>query len=484
MNLVNDKMLVDGELVDAASGETFTTLNPYSFEALASVPAGGAEDVDRAVMAARKAFDDGWWAWKPEERARIIRKLAELLDESAEHMAHVEVSDNGKIIREMRGMNQATGRWYRLAASLADTAEGTIPLGGTAMVEALNVREPWGVVGIQIPWNTPSVILAQGAAMALAAGNTIVVKPSEHAPCSTLEFARLTQEAGFPAGVVNVVSGFGPTVGAPLCSHEGVDRLVFTGSLEAGRIVAGLAAQRPIPVTLELGGKSANIVFEDADIDAAVEGVVAGIAGAAGQSCAAGSRALVHRSVYEQVRDSVVERLGALVLGDPAEMTTDIGPVCTELQLEKIKYYVDSALSSGATLCLGGTMPRGRPDLDGRWFFEPTVFDGVSNDMPVAREEIFGAVLVLIPFGDEAEAVSIANDSPFGLAAGIWTRDVGRALRVSSRLRAGTVWINQYRKGHPALPFGGFKSSGYGRVNGREGFQEMTQLKSVQIAQG
>ena len=323
--------------------------------------------------------------------------------------------------------------------------------------------------------------MAQPVAPALAAGNTVVVKPSELAPRSILELASLFAAAGFPPGVFNVVTGLGPVVGAALCAHPRIAKLTFTGSPGAGRLVAAQAAQRLVPVTMELGGKSANIVFPDADLDAAAAAVAGGFIAAGGQSCVAGSRAVVHESIYDDMIDRLTVHAKQVRMGDPARLTTDMGPVCTPAQLARISDLVKAGLDEGARLVIGG---RQSADLDGTLFFPPTILADVSSQMRIAQEEVFGPVLCVIPFRDEDHAVQIANDTVFGLAGGVWTSDLGRAHRVARAVRAGTIWVNHYRRGDPAFPFGGYGESGYGRFSGLDGYREMTRVKSIQILTG
>ena len=471
------QMYIDGALVDAKSGQTLETVNPFTGEAWATFPEGAQEDLDLAVAAAKRASEDRSWSHNPARRATLINKLADALEEKADFLASIESRDNGKTIREETGMNRAVPRWYRLAAATADTELGEIPSGADPNVVALTTREPWGVVGIQTPWNTPGVLLAQMASMALAAGNTVVIKPSEVAPASILELAKIVHEVGFPAGVFNVVTGLGPVVGAAMASHPDVDKLTMTGSPAAGRIVAGEGAKRLVPAVMELGGKSANLVFADADLEAAANGIYHGFMGAGGQSCVAGTRAIVHRSVYDQLVERIVELVGTTVIGDPSDPATDMGPLPMQLQVDRIQEYVEAGVAEGARLAGGGRTA----EHDGTLFFPPVVFADVDPSMSIAREEIFGPVLSVIPFDTEDEAVRINNDSVFGLAAGVWTQNLDQAHRVSRRIKAGTVWVNHYRRGDAAFPFGGFGESGYGRVNGREGYREMSRTKSVQI---
>jgi aldehyde dehydrogenase (NAD+) len=472
------QMYIDGEWVPAHSGATFLSDDPWRQEPWARVPEGDRDDVERAVVAATRAFLASTWRYDTRLRVACLRTLAGLLDENAEALAALESRDNGKTIREERGMYRSMGGYFRYAANLLETAHDSVPHGLNPDVLALTRRVPYGVVGIQTPWNTPGVILAQSAASALAAGNTLVIKPSEQAPASTLEIAKLVHRSGFPPGVFNVVTGLGAVVGAALCTDPGVRKLVFTGSPEGGVLVAGQAAQRLVPVTMELGGKSANIVFADADLDAAALGIAQGFTAAAGQSCMCGSRALIEASVYDTVVDRVLDHVRKVRLGDPADPNTDLGPVCSAPQLARIEAYVAGGRSQGARLLTGGGRPEG---LDHPLFYAPTVFADVTTDMAIWQEEVFGPVLALMPFEDEAEAIGANNSTDFGLSTGLWTRDLDRAHRVADALDSGIVWVNHYRRGDPAFPIGGMQRSGYGRVSGLEGFLEMSQPKSIQF---
>ncbi len=475
------QMFIGGEWVDAAAGGFFDSLNPYTGEAWARVPDGQQADVDRAVAAARKAMTTApWKRMPPMQRGHLMRRLADLLRENAEHLGQVETRDNGKLIREMLGQARALPSYYHYYAGISDKILGeTIPQENTAVLN-YTLREPVGVVGVITPWNSPLLILSFSLAAALATGNTVVVKPSEHTSASTLEFARLVEQAGFPPGVFNVVTGFGNTAGAALTGHPGINKVVFTGGAQTGKAIARMASANLTPVLLELGGKSPNIVFEDAVIPDAVNGCIAGIFAASGQTCIAGSRLLLHEKVHDEFIERLVDRTRKIKLGDPSAMESEMGPMATTDQLNKVQGFVDSATKEGAELVYGGKRPEDSA-LSKGWFYLPTIFDGVRNDMYLAREEVFGPVLGVIKFHDEEEALSLANDTPYGLAAGIWTTNIKRGHRVARELEAGTVWINMYRAISYASPFGGYKQSGYGREMGLDAVREFTQVKSVWV---
>jgi aldehyde dehydrogenase (NAD+) len=472
------EMFIDGKFTPAASGRWLSSTDPYAQTDWAEFPEGDEEDVDLAVAAAQRAFELTDWTRDIRSRVALLRRLADLVEANAGKLAAIESRDNGKTIREERGMYNGLPTYIRLAASYAETMVGAVPIGARSDITSLTLREPFGVIGIQTPWNSPCFLLVQAAAPALAVGNTVVAKPSEIAPCSTLELARLVEEAGFPPGVFNVVTGLGKAVGAALCAHPHVAKLVFTGSPEAGRVVARAAADRLVPLLMELGGKSANIVFPDADLNAATQGLVTGFTASAGQTCVCGSRCLIHDSIYDEFVARMADLVGNFKIGDPSDVGTDIGPVCTSDQYARIERLVASGREEGAVLVCGGGPPSNQAD---GLFFSPTIFAEATNQMTIAREEVFGPVTVCIRFSTEDEAVSMANDSPFGLAAGVWTREMSRAHRMARRLKAGTVWVNQYRSGDATFPFGGTGESGYGRVNGLDGMLEMSRIKSVQM---
>lgn len=475
------KMFIGGAWVDARSGKTFETINPYTGKVWATVPEADAEDVEAAVDAARRAFDEGpWGKMTGTERARLMRRLAELIADHTEELATIESMDNGKLLRETRGQLSAMSEWFYYFAGAADKIQGeTIPSDKPNFF-VYTRREPLGVVGAIMPWNSPLFLLTWKLAPALASGCTFVVKSAEQTPASTLEFAKLIQEAGFPDGVFNVVTGYGATTGSALVRNPGVDKIAFTGSTETGKRVMKDAAEHIAKVTLELGGKSPNIVFDDADLDAVVNGVVAGIFAATGQTCIAGSRLIVQESIHDELVKRLVEKARSIKLGNPLDMETEMGPIAFKEQLDKVQSYINIGLEEGAELVYGGKAPS-EAELQDGFFIEPTILTGVNNKMRVAREEIFGPVLSVIAAKDEEEIVRQANDSPFGLGAGIWTKDVQRAHRVAHALRAGTIWINSYRTISFNTPFGGYKMSGIGRENGLESIKEYTQVKSVWV---
>ncbi|MBP6899959.1 MAG: aldehyde dehydrogenase [Burkholderiaceae bacterium] len=476
--LPHHRLYIGGEWTEGAAGRRFEALNPYTGQAWASLARAEPADVAQAIAAAQQAFDRVWSRTNGYERARLMLKLADLLQADAQRMGRLESTDNGKIIRETQAQMVFAARQYRFFAGYADKLWGQqIPLDPRDVFDC-TVRQPLGVVGLITAWNSPMGLLANKLAPALATGNCVVIKPSEHASVTTLEFARLVEAAGFPPGVVNVVCGDGD-VGRALVDG-GVAKVSFTGSPEVGREIAAAAGRRLIPVTLELGGKSPNIVFDDADLERATVGALAGIFGASGQTCVAGSRLLVQRGVHERLLQALAERARGIRLGDPLDAATDMGTAANEPQFRRILDCIARARSEGARLVSGGGPARG-PGLEHGFFVEPTIFADVHNQMQIAQHEVFGPVLAVIPFDDEDEAVRIANDTRYGLAAGVWTQSLPRAMRMVRALQAGQVWVNTYRALAVQTPFGGFKDSGFGREKGEAALDEYLQIKNISI---
>lgn len=470
------QLLINNCWVASESGETFATINPSTGEEICQVAAADAADVDKAVLAARRAFEQGpWRKMHASERGRLLYRLADLIEKNGDELARLEALDNGKPVSVAKRVDVAKSvACYRYFAGWADKVQGkTIPIDGDFF--CYTRHEPIGVVGQIIPWNYPMLMQAWKLAPALATGNTVVMKPAEQTPLSALRVGELIVEAGFPEGVVNLLPGFGPTAGAAIARHMDVDKIAFTGSTEIGRLILEAAAKSNLKrVTLELGGKSPNIIFQDTDLDEAVEGAHMGLFANQGQVCCAGSRVFVEENIYDQFLEKSVARARKRVVGDPFDPKTEQGPQVDKTQFDKVMGYIDCGRSEGATLACGGKRVGDRG-----YFIEPTVFADVQDDMKIAREEIFGPVMSVIPFKDMADVITRANRTIYGLAAGVWTRDIKKAHAIANSVRAGTVWVNCYNILDTRAPFGGFKQSGSGRELGEYGLQEYTEVKTV-----
>ncbi|HEX9038646.1 MAG TPA: aldehyde dehydrogenase family protein [Ktedonobacterales bacterium] len=475
------RMLIGGQWVEAASGKTYETYNPATGKVLAQVAEGGREDAERAVKAARAAFESGPWPkMTPSQRGRLLWKVADLIEEHADELAMLETLDNGKPIRYSKASDvPLTADHFRYFAGWATKIEGdTVPVSIPNMF-TYTLREPLGVVAQIIPWNFPMQMASWKLAPALAAGNTVILKPAELTSLTALRIGELMMEAGFPDGVVNIVTGPGSTVGAALAEHPDVDKIAFTGSTEVGKQILMASAGNLKKVTLELGGKSPNIVFPDADLKWAARGALTAIYFNSGQICTAGSRLFVHKAIYDEMMDLLTKGAEAMKVGSGEDPATEVGPVISEGQLERVMGYVDVGRNEGAVARTGGKRLDG--DLAGGYFLPPTVLDQVTDEMSVAREEIFGPVVVALPFEDIEEVARRANSSIYGLAAGVWTSDVKKAHRMVSLLKSGVVWVNTYNQFDAAAPFGGYRQSGYGREMGRAVLDAYTQVKTAWI---
>ncbi len=476
------KLLIDGAPADAASGQTFATLNPADGSLLGTVAEGGAADVDRAVAAARKALTGPWSELSPAQRERVLHKAADLLEARAEAFAQLEVLDNGKPIREAKNgdLPLAVGLLRYFAGwptkIHGETTPVSVPYFPGAKFLHYTVREPVGVVGAIIPWNFPLLMAVERLAPALACGNAVVLKPAEQTPLSALWLGELLLEAGVPPGVVNVVPGFGPTAGAAIAGHMGVDKVTFTGSTEVGREVVKASAGNMKRVTMELGGKSPNIVFADADLEAAAKGIFMGIFYNQGQCCSAGSRVFIERPAYEKMLAALAERAKSVRQGDPMDPKTHMGPLVSAEQRNRVLSYIEKGKKEGAKLLSGGAPAEGPG-----YFVQPTVFGDVRDEMAIAREEIFGPVVAVMPFDTLDEAVARANSTDYGLVSAVWTKDVKKAHQMAQKIKAGTVWINCYHFVDAAAPWGGVKQSGYGREKGHWAIENYTAVKSVWV---
>jgi len=469
--------LIDGEWVSAASGKTFDVMNPATDEVIAKVPEAGGSDVDRAVKAARRAFDEGWRDVTAQERGRILLRLAEKMRKELPRLAELETRNSGKPLVESEFDLTDVATCFEYYGGLATKLHGEV-LNVPDNALSMALKEPLGVAGQIIPWNYPLLMAAWKLAPAICAGCSTVIKPAEQTPLTLLEFARFFEECGLPKGVVNVVTGFGET-GAAIVAHEDVDKIAFTGSLEVGKIIMKTAAETLKKVSLELGGKSPNIFFADADFEAAVDGALFGVFINQGEVCSAGSRVLVERPIYKKMLDAMVEKAKRIKLGDGLDKATKMGPLVSKEQLERVTRYQEIGRKE-AKVAIGGGRPKD-PALQRGYFVEPTIFYDVDNSATIAREEIFGPVMAVIPFDDEASALRIANDTPYGLAAAVWSRDIFKCMRMVRRLQAGIVWVNHMQPTYVEAPWGGYKMSGIGRELGPWGAEEYLQVKQVHI---
>lgn len=478
-DLVGYQMLIDGAWVDAEDGRTFESASPATGESWARVPEATASDVDRAVKAAHAAFTEGPWARAtPTERGRHLRRLADLLADRSEDLGRTETVDTGKMLKETRWQAKYIAEFFHFYAGCADKIHGeTLPIDKPDLC-VFTMREPLGVVAAVVPWNSQLFLVAVKLGPALAAGNTVVLKASEHASAALLEFGRLIEEAGFPPGVVNIVTGHGDPCGRTLTSHPLVARVSFTGGPETARRILQNSAENFAEVSLELGGKSPFVVFDDADLESAVNGSIAGIFGASGQSCVAGSRLYLQASIADRFLESMVERARRIVIGNPLEEATQMGPLATTGQIDRIEKEVEIAEGEGGTILHGGKRPQ-QPSAG--WYYEPTIIECPRQEMRIVDTELFGPVLSVLRFETEEEVLRLANDTKHGLAAGIFTRDGARSLRVAKAIRAGIVWVNTYRVVSPIAEFGGFKGSGYGRESGFQAIYDYTRPKTVWV---
>ncbi len=471
------QMFIDGNWRDAGDGGRFTSLNPANEEDWAEVPEATVQDVNDAVEAAHRAFTEGPWPrMKPAERGRYLRRIAECVRPLTEELGRLETIDTGKLLRETRWQAGNVANVYDFYSGLADKIHGYVPVSSPDDPFMFTMREPVGVVAGIVPWNSQLQLAAYKIAPALAAGNSIVIKASEHASCALLEFAKVFAEADLPPGVVNIVTGGGVPCGQTLTSHPLVNRITFTGGVDTARKVIPNTASNIARLSLELGGKSPVVVFDDTDLESATNGIVAGIFAASGQSCAAGSRLIVQDGVHDALIERLIEKAESIKIGDPLAEETQMGPLATQGQRDRIETLLEQSIAQGAELLTGGKRPAA---FNKGYYFEPTIVRCEHQKLPVVETELFGPVLSVLRFKDEAEAIALANDSDFAFAGGIFSRDIARALRVARRIRSGRLWINTYRVTSAQVPFGGFKRSGYGREAGIDSINDYTELKSV-----
>ncbi|MFT5657652.1 MAG: acyl-CoA reductase-like NAD-dependent aldehyde dehydrogenase [Gammaproteobacteria bacterium] len=474
------QMYIDGQWVDAEGDKTFESMNPATGESWALIPEASANDVDHAVKAAHRAFTSGpWRAMLPTERGELLHRVGEILVKHSEALGEVESTDTGKLLKETRWQAAYISKYYKYYAGLADKVQGaTLPIDKPNMF-AMTIREPLGVVAAIVPWNSQLFLTALKVAPALATGNTVVLKASEHASAPMLAFAKIFEEAGVPPGVVNIVTGFGDPCGKALSSHPLIDRISFTGGGETAKQIIHNSASNFAEVSTELGGKSPMIIFDDANIDNAINGILLSIFSASGQSCVAGSRLLIQENIYDQVLERVAKRVAEIKIGDPFDEASQMGPLATRGQLANIESSIAKSIEMGGRLVHGGRRP---PQFNkGGLYFEPTIIECPDMSIEVAHKEMFGPVVSVLKFSDEQEAIEIANDTNYGLASGVFTTDIGRGIRMSQAIRAGIVWVNTYRAVSPMAPFGGYKDSGHGRESGLEAVYDYTREKTVWI---
>lgn len=473
------QMYINGGWVDSETNESIDSYNPYNKEVWATIPMASEKDIGSAIEAAKTAFVENWKHTSGKERASLLLKFADLIDEHASHLATIESTDNGKIIRESKNTIHFTARNYRYFAGFADKLQGNVvPMDNSDLLD-YTIVEPLGVAVLITAWNSPLQILANKLAPALATGNTVIIKPSEFASASTLELGKLVEKAGFPPGVVNIVTGDGKT-GSYLTRSSKIDKISFTGGISTAKQIIKATSDNLLSVTTELGGKSPNIIFEDASIEDAVTGAIAGIFGGSGQSCIAGSRVLIQDSIYDEVVQRIVNKAKSIKLGDPLNLNTEMGPLSNKTQFYKTLTMIKQAKEEGSKLLLGGKQPE-NVEFQNGYFIEPTIFGDLENNMMICQEEVFGPVMSIIKFKDEEDAIRIANDTKFGLASGIWTNNIKKAHRVAKRIEAGTVWINTYRAVGMGAPFGGKKLSGQGKERSWHSLLEFTNVKNIML---